>query len=125
MVVIRLARGGAKKRPAYKIVVADSRKPRDGGFIEHIGYSRMGARGKPQEYDIDLGRYSHWCAQGANPSDAVRKIVRLKSKALKSAEAAGPADGPPQAAEGGEAAEAVSPDPQVSTPPETDASAQA
>lgn len=120
MVVIRLARGGAKKRPAYKIVVADSRKPRDGGFIEHIGFARMGARGKEMEFELDLERYTHWCGRGANPSDAVKRLVRRKAKALKSEAAATPGPQPEgeAAQEPKEGAEppAAPPEPQAPAP---------
>jgi small subunit ribosomal protein S16 len=76
MVVIRMARGGAKNRPFYNIVVADSRMPRDGRFIERIGfYNPKSAEHEPR-YRIALDRVAHWVGQGAQPSDAVKKIIK-------------------------------------------------
>ncbi len=86
MVVIRLARGGAKKHPSYKIVVADSRKPRDGRFIESIGYYRVEPKDKPPMFEINMERYGHWHSMGAQVSPAVKKIVHLKARTLLSTE---------------------------------------
>ncbi|NQU69071.1 MAG: 30S ribosomal protein S16 [Rhodospirillales bacterium] len=69
---IRLSRGGAKKRPYYRIVVADSRKPRDGRFIERIGsYNPMLEKGSPDRVVIDIERAKHWLSHGATPSERV------------------------------------------------------
>jgi small subunit ribosomal protein S16 len=69
---IRLARGGAKKRPYYRIVVADSRSPRDGRFIEKIGsYNPMLPADHEQRVTIDVERAKHWLGVGAQPSDRV------------------------------------------------------
>jgi small subunit ribosomal protein S16 len=69
---IRLARGGAKKRPYYSIVIADSRSPRDGRFIEKIGtYNPMLARDDANRIRIDEDRARHWLSQGALPTDRV------------------------------------------------------
>ena len=69
---IRLARGGAKKRPFYSIVIADSRSPRDGRFIEKIGtYNPMLARDDAGRVKIDEDRARHWLSQGALPTDRV------------------------------------------------------
>ena len=76
MVVIRMARGGAKNRPFYNIVVADSRMPRDGRFIERIGFYNPKASGSEPKYRIALDRVVHWVGKGAQPSDAVRKIIK-------------------------------------------------
>ncbi|HSN19575.1 MAG TPA: 30S ribosomal protein S16 [Usitatibacter sp.] len=76
MVVIRMARGGAKNRPFYNIVVADSRMPRDGRFIERIGFYNPKAAENEPRYRIALDRVEHWVAKGAQPSDAVRKIIK-------------------------------------------------
>jgi small subunit ribosomal protein S16 len=76
MVVIRMARGGAKNRPYYSIVVADSRMPRDGRFIERVGFYNPKASEKEPGFRIQLDRVAHWVALGAQPSDAVRKLVR-------------------------------------------------
>lgn len=68
---IRLARGGTKKRPFYRIVIADSRSPRDGRFIEKIGtYNPMLAR-DAQRVTLDTERAKHWLSNGATPSDRV------------------------------------------------------
>jgi len=76
MVVIRMARGGAKNRPFYNIVVADSRMPRDGRFIERIGfYNPKSAENEPR-YRIALDRVAHWVSKGAQPSDAVKKLIK-------------------------------------------------
>jgi small subunit ribosomal protein S16 len=76
MVVIRMARGGAKNRPFYNIVVADSRMPRDGRFIERVGFYNPKASGNEQALRIQLDRVSHWVSQGAKPSDAVKKLIK-------------------------------------------------
>jgi small subunit ribosomal protein S16 len=76
MVVIRMARGGAKNRPFYNIVVADSRMPRDGRFIERIGFYNPKAAENEPRYRIALDRVEHWVSKGAQPSDAVRKIIK-------------------------------------------------
>ena len=76
MVVIRMARGGAKNRPFYSIVVADSRMPRDGRFIERIGfYNPKSAENEPR-YRLALDRVEHWVNQGAQPSAAVKKLIK-------------------------------------------------
>ena len=66
MVTIRLSRGGAKKRPFYQIVVADSRSPRDGRFIERVGFFNPIAQGNAERLRVDLERVNHWVAQGAS-----------------------------------------------------------
>ena len=76
MVVIRMARGGAKNRPFYSIVVADSRMPRDGRFIERIGFYNPKAAESEPKYRIALDRVAHWVGQGAQPSDAVKKLIK-------------------------------------------------
>lgn len=76
MVVIRLARAGAKKRPFYHIVVADKRSSRNGRFIERLGYFNPIAAGKEVELKIDLDRINHWINHGAQPSDRVRSLIR-------------------------------------------------
>src|SRR5215218_1942933 len=69
---IRLTRGGAKKRPYYRIVVADSRAPRDGRFIEKLGtYNPLLAKDSPERVKLDAERISHWLSVGAQPSDRV------------------------------------------------------
>jgi small subunit ribosomal protein S16 len=69
---IRLARGGAKKRPYYRIVIADARSPRDGHFIDRIGsYNPMLPQGDEKRVQIDLERAKHWLKMGAQPTDRV------------------------------------------------------
>jgi len=71
---IRLSRGGAKKRPFYRVVVADSRSPRDGRFIERIGsYNPMLQKDDPQRFVVDEERAKHWLGVGAQPSDRVAR----------------------------------------------------
>jgi small subunit ribosomal protein S16 len=73
---IRLARGGAKKRPFYRVVVADSRSPRDGRFIEKIGhYNPMVPRDHPERLLLDEDRARHWISVGATPSDRVARFL--------------------------------------------------
>src|SRR3982751_1914963 len=96
---IRLSRGGAKKRPYYRIVVADSRSPRDGRFIEKLGsYNPLLAKDSPERVKLDADRIQHWLAVGAQPSDRVLRFL----------DAAGirerPARNNPQKAEPGEKA---------------------
>jgi small subunit ribosomal protein S16 len=74
--MIRLSRGGAKKRPFYRIVVADSRKPRDGRFIEKMGhFDPMVAKDNPKRLVMDIERIKGWLAKGAQPSDRVAKFL--------------------------------------------------
>ncbi|MCB2102751.1 MAG: 30S ribosomal protein S16, partial [Rhodobacterales bacterium] len=73
---IRLSRGGAKKRPYYRIVVADSRSPRDGRFIERIGaYNPMVAKDHPERLNLDVDRAQYWLGRGAQPSDRVARFL--------------------------------------------------
>ena len=81
MVVIRLARGGSKKRPFYQIVVADKRASRDGRFIEKIGFFNPMARGQEVETRIDLEAYNAWIAKGAQPTERVASLVKALNKA--------------------------------------------
>ena len=73
---IRLSRGGAKKRPYYRVVVADSRKARDGRFIERIGsYNPMVPKDHPDRFKLDEDRAKHWMSVGATPSDRVAHLM--------------------------------------------------
>ncbi|SIO02513.1 SSU ribosomal protein S16P [Sulfurivirga caldicuralii] len=81
MVVIRLARGGAKKRPFYRIVVADKRSPRDGRFIEQLGFYNPNARGNEETLRIDSERLAHWLNEGAQMSERVAQLVKKAEKA--------------------------------------------
>ena len=115
---IRLARGGAKKRPFYSIVVADSRSPRDGRFIEKLGtYNPMLDRGHADRVTLKEERIKHWLGVGALPSDRVARFLadlglfakptvretpkksapkaKAQARAQEAAEAAGAAAGTP------------------------------
>ena len=73
---IRLARGGSKKRPHYRIVAADSRMPRDGRFIEKLGtYSPLLPKDSEDRVRLDVERVKHWLAQGATPTDRVSRFL--------------------------------------------------
>ncbi|KTC78494.1 30S ribosomal protein S16 [Legionella sp. PATHC035] len=80
MVVIRLSRGGAKKRPFYHMVVTDSRKRRDGSYIERIGYFNPVARGQEVRLHIDAEKLSQWQKVGAQLSDRVSALVKEFNK---------------------------------------------
>lgn len=77
MLKIRLARGGAKKRPYYHIVVADSRSPRDGRFLEKVGsYNPMLPRdGEQKRVNLNVERIQHWLSKGAQPTDRVTRFL--------------------------------------------------
>ncbi len=81
MVTIRLSRGGAKKRPFYQIVVADSRCPRDGHFIERVGFFNPLAQGKAERLRVNLDRVDAWLEKGASLSDRVATLVKEARKA--------------------------------------------
>jgi len=75
-VSIRLSRGGSKKRPYYRIVVADARSPRDGNFIEKIGtYNPLLAKDSPDRVKLDADRAKHWLSVGAQPTDRVARFL--------------------------------------------------
>jgi small subunit ribosomal protein S16 len=121
-VVIRMARAGTKKRPFYHVVVADSRAPRDGRFIERLGYfNPLLPKDKPERLRLDLDKVKAWIAKGAQPSDRVtrfldaadilkrekrnnpqkavpRKERKAKEEAAKAAPAAAPSAAPAAAA---------------------------
>ena len=80
-VSIRLRREGALNRPYYRIIVADSRSPRDGKFIEHIGNYDPKKAG--DNAVIDLDRVDYWISNGAQPSDTVRSIIKRVRKSAK------------------------------------------
>jgi len=93
MIKIRLRRVGAKKQPSYRIVVADARSPRDGRFIENIGHHNP--RTEPETVVIDAERATYWLGQGAQPTDAVARLLRkegiLAPKEPPAAESLAPA----------------------------------
>jgi small subunit ribosomal protein S16 len=80
MVVIRLARGGAKKRPFYNIVVADSRNRRDGRFIERVGFYNPVASGAAEGLRVSMDRITYWAGVGAQLSPAVARLVDVARK---------------------------------------------
>lgn len=86
MVVIRLSRSGAKRRPFYNIVVADSHERRDGRFIERIGFYNPLARGGEEPLRVAIDRLTYWTGVGAEPSPTVARLV--KQHAAKAAVAA-------------------------------------
>ena len=81
MVVIRLARGGAKKRPFYHIVAADSRERRDGRFIERIGFYNPSAKEGTEGLRIAQDRIAYWKSVGAQASPTVERLVKQAAKA--------------------------------------------
>jgi len=76
MIVIRLARGGSKKRPFYHFVVANKRDARDGRFIERLGYFNPLAQGQAHRLVLDLEQVNAWIAKGAQPSDRVKRLMK-------------------------------------------------
>ncbi len=83
MVTIRLARGGAKKRPFYQVVVTDSRNARDGRFIEKLGFFNPvpGGQARDEPLRLDLARVDYWIEQGAQPSERVAQLIKQARKA--------------------------------------------
>jgi small subunit ribosomal protein S16 len=87
MVVIRLSRGGAKKRPFYHIVVADKQCSRNGRFIEQVGYFNPIASGKDIRLTMNVERVQHWISQGAQASDRVKSLLKSYEAAPAQAQA--------------------------------------
>ncbi len=81
MVVIRLARGGSKKRPFYNLVVAPKQERRDGRFIERVGFYNPVASGNAESLRIALDRVTHWTGVGAQLSPTVERLVKQAQKA--------------------------------------------
>ena len=81
MVVIRLARGGAKKRTFYHVVAADKRSSRNGRFIEKLGYFNPIAQGKEIPLNLDVERINYWLSVGAQPSERVVSLLKEANKA--------------------------------------------
>ena len=91
-VKIRLKRAGSKHRPFYKIIVADSRGPRDGSTIEALGY--YDPLKEPEDIRIDEERYSHWLSVGASASEPVETLLRRMKKRTAGTDAAVPETAP-------------------------------
>jgi small subunit ribosomal protein S16 len=87
MVSIRLSRGGSKKRPFYHIVAADSRKPRDGRYIERLGFFNPGAKGSEEALRVDLDRVDYWLSEGAQPTERVADLLKQARKGAQAAAA--------------------------------------
>jgi small subunit ribosomal protein S16 len=86
MVVIRLARGGAKKRPFYNIVVADSRERRDGRYLERVGFYNPVASTKEEGLRVAFDRVEAWIGNGAQPSPTVARLIgQAKAKVAPAA----------------------------------------
>ncbi len=81
MVTIRLARGGAKNRPFYHVVVTDSRNSRDGKYIERLGFFNPLSRGNEERVRLDAARVEYWQSVGAQPSDRVAQLIKAVKKA--------------------------------------------
>lgn len=83
-VKLRLARAGAKKRPFYRVVVTDSRNPRDGRFIEHVGV--YDPTRTPPEVRFQMERVDHWLSHGATPSDTVAELINQTRRTAQASE---------------------------------------
>ena len=134
-----MSRGGAKKRPVYKIVIADSRKPRDGRFIEKVGFfNPLLPKDKKERLSLDIERIKYWLEKGARPSDRIARFLGeanvipkpaqknnpIKAKPKKKAqERLAAAEEAKKAAE--EAAKAEAEQPVESSQPETEAKSEA
>ncbi len=81
MVTIRMARGGSKKRPFYKIVVTDARKPRDSGYIERLGFFNPRASGQEVRLELKQDRIDHWIKEGAQLSTRVSTLLKESAQA--------------------------------------------
>lgn len=84
MVIIRLARGGSKKRPFYHLTVCDSRVARDGKFLERLGFFNPGARGQEERLRVNLQRLEYWVGKGAQLSPRVANLVKEAETEAKS-----------------------------------------
>ena len=83
MVIIRLSRGGSKKRPKYRVTVADSRRWRDGKFLEVLGHYNPHPRGQEQKLVLDLEKTNAWLKQGAQPTERVASLIRTAAGKAK------------------------------------------
>ncbi len=87
MVVIRLARGGSKKRPFYYISIADRRESRNGKFIERVGFFNPLARGAEEQLRLDMDRVEYWQKQGAQASSRVKSLIKTYKKGVQAVDA--------------------------------------
>jgi len=85
MVIIRLSRGGSKKRPFYHLTVSDSRRARDSRYIERVGFFNPVARGSEERLRVDNERVQHWLGQGAQLSERVAGLLKADAKAVAAA----------------------------------------
>jgi small subunit ribosomal protein S16 len=83
MVTIRLARAGAKKRPFYHVVATEKSSPRDGRFVERLGYYNPLARGQEKTLELDVERVAYWRGNGAQVSDRVAHLIKTAQKAAQ------------------------------------------
>lgn len=93
MLAIRLRRIGSKKKPFYRVVVIDSASPRDGRFVEVLGY--YNPRTDPETVEVDRERLTHWLGKGARPSDTVRTLLRRQPTSETAPAGAGAGEGAP------------------------------
>ena len=119
MVVIRLARAGAKKAPFYNIVVTNRAAPRDGRFIERIGFSNP-MSDSPASLRLDFARLDHWRGRGAQISPAVRRLEKAARRATRVAAEAPPAADTPQTTDASQTADT----PQAAETPQTTETAE-
>lgn len=110
-VKIRLARAGAKKAPFYRVVAADSRAPRDGRFIEILG--RYNPRTQPSTVELDVEKVDAWLAKGAQPSEAVVKLIAIAKGETDAPKAEAKLSKKAQAKAAEAAAKAAEPAPEV------------
>lgn len=80
MVIIRLSRGGSKKRPFYHLTVSDSRRARDSRYIERVGFFNPVARGNEERLRVDNDRVQHWVGKGAQLSERVAGLLKADAK---------------------------------------------
>lgn len=131
---IRLARGGSKKRPFYRIVAADSRMPRDGRYVEKLGsYNPMLPKDSEERVKMDMERVQYWLGQGAQPTDRIARMLEAAG-VLEKKERSNPKKGAPgqkaqdraeeKAAKAAEAAEAPAKEEEAQPSPEPAAEAE-
>ena len=118
MVVIRLARGGAKKRPFFTIVATDSRSARDGRFVERVGFYNPKATETETRFRIAQDRLAHWRSVGAQVSPTVARLVKtFGASSAKASEAVASSAGPSQAVASAPGDATAAPDAAAAAPP--------